>query len=227
MGLFSRSKSKLCFQCTFCVNSFEHIPLADDFVFMKLIPPRSIAKPITSNKCAIQNHKATFDLSMNWDVPLTMDSDSFLLKESLLRIQVFQSSTRGRSHKLGFVDIDLAVFAGESKVTTLIPLEECRFRGVLRCTVSMVQTSGDSTFRVPELPYERVSRSRTNSASKKDDLRVHVISQKDNAWFGRSPLTPSSLPVDSPPQDSAGSPLNTTDIVDELFRERHDLQSMS
>ncbi|KAL0215512.1 hypothetical protein P9112_007696 [Eukaryota sp. TZLM1-RC] len=212
MGIFSKSKTqKLLFRCSLLIHSFERVPLADDFVFLKVKPPRKVSKPSVTARAPIRYNTATFDTEFTWDIPLVMDTSTFLLDSFIIRVSVRHPQKRGSHDRLGYTEIDLAGFAGESGCTAIFPLKECRFAGELRCSISMSQLNGDATYKVP--PHNAIIQEATTSRANELDT-----SHKPQATCIslQSPLTPLALPVDSPPTEGV-SLLKNHDIVDDLF----------
>ncbi|KAL0220653.1 hypothetical protein RCL1_000507 [Eukaryota sp. TZLM3-RCL] len=217
--LFFNKKSAQ-FHCSLTIHSFNHVPLADDFVCLKIKPPRSVSRPHTSPNVPISSSCAFFNTSFNWNIYLNVDSTSLLLDSCIVRISVRQPIKRSSHVRLGFCEIDLAQFAGESNTSFIIPLEDCRFRGTLRCTISLLPLSGVMTFRTPpinssirvEVPVDEKKNTTT-----RNDLRVHLARSGVGEQLFASPLTPANFISDSPP---CGTPTSLNQFVDDLFSDR-------
>ncbi|KAL0212748.1 hypothetical protein RCL1_006374 [Eukaryota sp. TZLM3-RCL] len=194
------SKKTIQFHCSLTVNSFNEVPLAEDFVFFELKPPKSVSRsPIVSPIVPIRSGSANFDEIFTWKLDLRVNSTTLMLESSLLRISVKQRVGRSSHVLLGFSEVDLAQFAGEQNTSFIVPVQECRFLGNLRLTVSMLPISSLMTFKTP--PFSQ------------NVSIVGPIPQDLNSNESKSPIH--SL-FSSPISSFYGTP-NTSNFVDQFL----------
>nr|XP_014348153.1 PREDICTED: protein FAM102B-like isoform X2 [Latimeria chalumnae] len=154
MGFLTRKKS-MKFRVTFELDSLTNIPFMNGILFCKI---RLVDGRFNGNSSReqIRAHSVFWRKSFQFDCQISVRLPSGILNNCICRVSVRKEIKGGKSYqKLGFVDLNLAEFAGSGYTVRHSILERYGTspskadNSILKVAVCMQLLSGDPCFKVP------------------------------------------------------------------------------
>ena len=148
------TKKRFKFQVTLLVDELNAIPMVNGVLHCKLRLKNGTYTNHTTRK-AIDSHCVYWHQRFEFSCKLSADPSTGVLDSCVARLSVRKEVRGGRStNKLGYVDLNLAEFAGSSQTSRHCLLEgyDEKIRldnSILKVVVGMQLLSGDPLFKVP------------------------------------------------------------------------------
>ncbi|XP_059484677.1 EEIG family member 2 isoform X2 [Neocloeon triangulifer] len=192
MMTFMMKKKKYKFQVSLRLDELTAVPFVNAVLFAKvrLLDGGSFRE--TSSREEVTEHAVRWGANFRFVCKMSANISTGILDPCLLRISVRKEVKGGRTfQKLGFIDLNLAEFAGAGEMTRRYLLEgyDTRHRqdnSMLKVTIRMDMLAGDILFKVPTPPVIA-----TNNQEESADLSGGSIAS-GSSGFG-------SLPKKRPP----------------------------
>ncbi|KAK5649557.1 hypothetical protein RI129_000586 [Pyrocoelia pectoralis] len=151
---FMIKKKKYKFQVEFCLEELLEVPFVSAVLFAKL---RLLDGGFQdhSTRVEVAEHAVKWGSRFSFSCKMLANASTGILEPCILRISVRKECKGGRSFtKLGFVDLNLAEFAGAGETSRKALLEGYDNRrrqdnSMLRFSIKMNMLSGDILFKVP------------------------------------------------------------------------------
>lgn len=152
-------KKKFKFDVNFKLNELSSVPFVSGVLFakMRLLEGGSFASYSTREE--VGNHCVKWGKDFNFSCKMTANVSTGVLDACNYRVSIRKETKGGKAHiKLGFVDVNLAEFAGSAFTTKRYILEGYddktvrQDNSILEVAVKMQLTSGDPLFKVPQAP---------------------------------------------------------------------------
>ncbi|XP_067057444.1 EEIG family member 2-like isoform X2 [Acropora muricata] len=152
-------KKKFKFDVNFKLNELSSVPFVSGVLFakMRLLEGGSFAYYSTREE--VGNHCVKWGKDFNFSCKMTANVSTGVLDACKYRVSIRKETKGGKAHiKLGFVDVNLAEFAGSTFTTKRYLLEGYddktvrQDNSILEVAVKMQLTSGDPLFKVPQAP---------------------------------------------------------------------------
>ncbi|XP_031352637.1 uncharacterized protein LOC116177716 isoform X1 [Photinus pyralis] len=151
---FMIKKKKYKFQVEFCLEELLEVPFVSAVLFAKL---RLLDGGFQdhSTRIEVAEHAVKWGSRFSFSCKMLANASTGILEPCILRISVRKECKGGRSFtKLGFVDLNLAEFAGAGETSRKALLEGYDNRrrqdnSMLRFSIKMNMLSGDILFKVP------------------------------------------------------------------------------
>ncbi|XP_065343963.1 EEIG family member 2 isoform X3 [Cloeon dipterum] len=192
MMTFMMKKKKYKFQVSLRLDELTAVPFVNAVLFAKvrLLDGGSFRE--TSSREEVTEHAVRWGANFRFVCKMSANISTGILDPCLLRISVRKEVKGGRTfQKLGFIDLNLAEFAGAGEMTRRYLLEgyDTKHRqdnSMLKVTIRMDMLAGDILFKVPTPPVIA-----TNNQEENADLSGGSIAS-GSSGFG-------SLPKKRPP----------------------------
>ncbi|KAK2565956.1 Protein FAM102B [Acropora cervicornis] len=148
-------KKKFKFDVNFKLNELSSVPFVSGVLFakMRLLEGGSFASYSTREE--VGNHCVKWGKDFNFSCKMTANVSTGVLDACNYRVSIRKETKGGKAHiKLGFVDVNLAEFAGSASTTKRYILEGYddktvrQDNSILEVAVKMQLTSGDPLFKV-------------------------------------------------------------------------------
>ncbi|XP_020610437.1 protein FAM102B-like [Orbicella faveolata] len=208
-------KKKFKFDVNFKLNQLSSVPFVSGVLFAKMRLLEGGNFTSFSTREEVGNHCVKWGKDVTFPCKMTANVSTGVLDTCSYRVSIRKETKGGKAHiKLGFVDINLAEFAGSASFTTkryiLEGYEDKTLRqdnSILEVEVSMQLTSGDPLFKVPYAPsHNQIT---TETAENRAPPSDHPVEDSTNnstagAEAGKSILS-SSPESAAESQDAAGS----------------------
>ncbi|KAL3871473.1 hypothetical protein ACJMK2_039469 [Sinanodonta woodiana] len=155
MMSFMMKKKRFKFQITFDLEELSNVPFVSGILFAKirLLEGGSFiemsSREEVCNNCVKWNFKSRFLCKMS------ANANTGILEPCIFRVSVRREQKGGKAYqKLGFVDVNLAEFAGSGAVNRRFLLEGYNSKNrqdnsTLKVTICVQLMSGDPVFKVP------------------------------------------------------------------------------
>uniref|UniRef100_A0A336LHN2 CSON007938 protein n=1 Tax=Culicoides sonorensis TaxID=179676 RepID=A0A336LHN2_CULSO len=143
------------FSVDFHLEELVEVPFLNAVLFAKVRLLEGGTFQETSKREEVKNHQVKWEQKFEFICKMTANASSGELEPCLLRISVRKEINGGRSYqKLGFIDLNLAEFAGAGITSRRCLLEGYNTRhrqdnSMLRIKVKMTMLSGDILFKAP------------------------------------------------------------------------------
>jgi hypothetical protein len=154
MASFMTKKKKYKFQVGLCVEELLEVPLISAVLFAKIRLLDGGSFQDHSTREEVRDHKVKWGTNFSFPCKMLANASTGVLERCILRISVRKECKGGRSFtKLGFVDLNLAEYAGAGLTYKKALLEgyDARHRqdnSMLKFSISMNMLSGDILFKV-------------------------------------------------------------------------------
>lgn len=207
-------KKKYKFQVNFLLEDLTSVPFVNGVLFAKVRLLDGGTFSEVSKREEVKDHQVQWNLCCKFCCKMSANASTGILDPCCCRISVRRESKGGRSfHKLGFVDLNLAEFAGAGTTSRRYLLEgyDAKHRqdnSILKVTLDMTLLSGDPCFKAPSyresaLPGEKlVDSSKQNSSGS-------VLKKGDNQSTGGGSVASVSSGFGSLPRKQRPSVLNS------------------
>ncbi|XP_058791817.1 uncharacterized protein LOC131664600 isoform X2 [Phymastichus coffea] len=152
---FMMKKKKYKFSVEVSLEELTAVPFVSAILFAKLRLLDGGSFVDNSTREEVQEHTVRWNASFKFICKMSANASTGVLDPCILRISVRKESKGGRSfQKLGFIDLNLAEFAGAGLCRRRCLLEgyDARHRqdnSMLRVAIKMNMLSGDILFKVP------------------------------------------------------------------------------
>ncbi|XP_073243210.1 EEIG family member 2-like isoform X2 [Porites lutea] len=204
-------KKKFKFDVNFKLNELSSVPFVSGVLFAKMRLLEGGSFTSYSTREEVGNHCVKWGMFVSFPCKMTASISTGVLDTCNYRVSIRKETKGGKAHiKLGFVDVNLAEFAGSATTTKRYILEgygdKTQLRqdnSILEVEVSMQLRSGDPLFKVPHAPsHNQVT---TETAENRAPLSDHdsVSTASSGGETGRS-LTKSTSDSASECQETAG-----------------------
>lgn len=155
MAFNFKKKKFYKFSVDFHLEELVEVPFLNAVLFTKVRLLEGGTFQETSKREEVKNHQVKWEQKFEFICKMTANASSGELEPCLLRISVRKEINGGRSYqKLGFIDLNLAEFAGAGVTSRRCLLEGYNTRhrqdnSMLRIKVKMTMLSGDILFKAP------------------------------------------------------------------------------
>lgn len=204
-------KKKFKFDVNFKLNELSSVPFVSGVLFAKMRLLEGGSFTSYSTREEVGNHCVKWGMFVSFPCKMTASISTGVLDTCNYRVSIRKETKGGKAHiKLGFVDVNLAEFAGSATTMKRYILEgygdKTQLRqdnSILEVEVSMQLISGDPLFKVPYAPSHNQVTTETaeNRAPASDHDSVSTASSGGET--GRS-LTKSTSDSASECQETAG-----------------------
>ncbi|XP_032228049.1 protein FAM102B [Nematostella vectensis] len=215
-------KKKFKFDVGFLLNALTSVPYVSGVIFakMRLLDGGSFAD--FSTRKEVQNHCVKWNTNFKFPCKMTASAANGVLDVCRCRVSVRKETKGGKSHiKLGFVDINLAEFAGSGTLTRRYILEgyddktSRQDNSILEIQVTMQLISGDPLFKVPGTPRQsrmNVTETEENRAPQPEATTGPSLSRKSSGEESRKSSFSSNTASATSPVGTAGGTLNDSQL---------------
>lgn len=207
-------KKKFKFDVNFKLNQLSSVPFVSGVLFAKMRLLEGGNFTSFSTREEVGNHCVKWGKDVNFPCKMTANVSTGVLDTCNYRVSIRKETKGGKAHiKLGFVDINLAEFAGSASFTTkrfiLEGYEDKTLRqdnSILEVEVSMQLTSGDPLFKVPYAPsHNQITTETAENRAPPSDPPEHDSTSNQTAGAEAMKSVLSSSPGSvSESQDAAG-----------------------
>lgn len=148
-------KKKYKFSVDFSLDELDKVPFLNAVLFAKVRLLDGGTFQEISKREEVKNHQVKWEQKFEFICKMTANASTGVLEPCILRISVRKEINGGRSYqKLGFIDLNLAEFAGSGMTSRRYLLEGYNTRhrqdnSMLRVAIKMTMLSGDILFKVP------------------------------------------------------------------------------
>lgn len=155
MAFMMKKKKFYKFSVDFHLEELVEVPFLNAVLFAKVRLLEGGTFQEISKREEVKNHQVKWEQKFEFICKMTANASSGELEPCLLRISVRKEINGGRSYqKLGFIDLNLAEFAGAGVTSRRCLLEGYNTRhrqdnSMLRIKVKMTMLSGDILFKAP------------------------------------------------------------------------------
>ncbi|XP_022909177.2 EEIG family member 2 isoform X2 [Onthophagus taurus] len=155
MASFMSKKKKYKFQVDVVIEDLLEVPFVSAVLFAKLRLLDGGSFQDHSTRQEVKDHAVKWGSKFSFPCKMFANASTCVLERCILRISVRKECKGGRSFtKLGFVDINLAEYAGAGEISKKALLEgyDARHRqdnSMLKFSIKMHMLSGDILFKVP------------------------------------------------------------------------------
>ncbi|CAH3025569.1 unnamed protein product [Porites evermanni] len=157
-------KKKFKFDVNFKLNELSSVPFVSGVLFAKMRLLEGGSFTSYSTREEVGNHCVKWGMFVSFPCKMTASISTGVLDTCNYRVSIRKETKGGKAHiKLGFVDVNLAEFAGSATTTKRYILEgygdKTQLRqdnSILEVEVSMQLRSGDPLFKVLYLANNRV-----------------------------------------------------------------------
>ncbi|XP_078384558.1 EEIG family member 2-like isoform X2 [Oculina patagonica] len=209
-------KKKFKFDVNFKLNQLSSVPFVSGVLFAKMRLLEGGNFTSFSTREEVGNHCVKWAKDVTFPCKMTANVSTGVLDTCNYRVSIRKETKGGKSHiKLGFVDINLAEFAGSASFTTkryiLEGYEDKTLRqdnSILEVEVSMQLTSGDPLFKVPYAPsHNQVTTETAENRAPPSDHSEHESANgtTSGAEARKSILSSSPGSVSESHEETAGS----------------------
>ncbi|XP_054157971.1 EEIG family member 2-like [Oppia nitens] len=217
MSFMITRKKSYKFSVVFTLVELSSVPLVNGVLFAKcrLIGGSggggaNFAE--TSKREEVRDHCVKWQTKYSFSCKMSANANTGILESRILRASVRKESKGGRSyHKIGFVDIDLAEYAGAGLLSRRYLLEgyDTKHRldnSTLNVSIEMSLLSGDPCFKTPTQAAHRTS-APLSSSSPKAHKHYDAVGGGGN---GNSVLAAQLTPTSATPPPSTKTTTTTT-----------------
>ncbi|XP_055923325.1 uncharacterized transmembrane protein DDB_G0289901 isoform X3 [Eupeodes corollae] len=152
---FMMKKKKYKFNVEVQLKDLVEVALVNEVLFAKIRLLDGGSFQEYSSREEVRNHRVQWDRSFEFPCKMSANASTGVLDPCFLRISIRKEMKGGRSYyKLGFIDLNLAEFAGSGLTSRRCLLEgyDQRHRldnSMLRVSIKMHMLSGDILFKAP------------------------------------------------------------------------------
>jgi len=198
--LVMTTKKKFKFQVTILIDELNAVPFVTGVLYCKLRLKNGTYTDNTPRE-NVENHCVYWRQRFEFSCKMSADPSTGILDPCLARLSVRKEVRGGRSsNKIGFVDLNLAEFAGSNQTCRHCLLEgyDDKIRldnSILKIVVGMQLSSGDPLFKVPTVQRDVALKLPNNSPDMSTPAR-----DGDSSGFGslsRKPRVKRNDVVDS------------------------------
>ncbi|XP_050507054.1 protein FAM102A isoform X2 [Diabrotica virgifera virgifera] len=178
MASFMTKKKKYKFQVEICLEELLEVPFVSAVLFAKLRLLDGGNFQDHSSRQEVQDHKVHWNANFTFPCKMMANASTGVMERCVLRISIRKESKGGRSfNKLGFVDLNLAEYAGAGMIHKKALLEgyDTRHRqdnSMLKFKIQLNMISGDILFKAPSpsLKHKPVNVEETGPEQRSDEF---------------------------------------------------------
>ncbi|CAH1155224.1 unnamed protein product [Phaedon cochleariae] len=178
MASFMTKKKKYKFHVEICLEELLEVPFVSAVLFAKMRLLDGGSFQDHSSRQEVRDHKVLWGNSFSFPCKMMANATTGVMERCVLRISIRKESKGGRSfNKLGFVDLNLAEFAGAGLVHKKALLEgyDARHRqdnSMLKFKIELSMTSGDVLFKAPSpsLTHKQVKVEDSSNDPRSDEV---------------------------------------------------------
>ncbi|XP_057658468.1 uncharacterized protein LOC130895262 isoform X2 [Diorhabda carinulata] len=178
MASFMTKKKKYKFQVEICLEELLEVPFVSAVLFAKLRLLDGGNFQDHSSRQEVQDHKVHWGANFTFPCKMMANASTGIMERCILRISIRKEYKGGRSFtKLGFVDLNLAEYAGAGLIHKKALLEgyDARHRqdnSMLKFKIELNMISGDILFKAPSpsLKHKQVNVEETNAEQRPDEF---------------------------------------------------------
>lgn len=178
MASFMTKKKKYKFQVEICLEELLEVPFVSAVLFAKLRLLDGGNFQDHSSRQEVRDHKVHWGANFTFPCKMMANASTGVMERCILRISIRKESKGGRSfNKLGFVDLNLAEFAGAGLTHKRALLEgyDTRHRqdnSMLKFKIELSMISGDILFKAPSpsLKHKQVTADDTANEQRSDEF---------------------------------------------------------
>ncbi|XP_070532751.1 early estrogen-induced gene 1 protein-like [Ptychodera flava] len=180
---FIMKKKRFKFQVNFSLEELSSVPFVNGVLFgkVRLLDGGSFSDSSTREE--VCNHCVQWNTRFNFLCKMNANASTGILDPCLCRVSIRKEVKGGKSYvKLGFVDLNLAEYAGASNKSRRYLLEgyDSKHRqdnSILKVTIGMTLVSGDPLFKAPDV------RELAMPGELAQDERFYLLSYKHSDEF--------------------------------------------
>ncbi|XP_075149455.1 uncharacterized protein LOC142223451 isoform X2 [Haematobia irritans] len=152
---FMMKKKKYRFNVEVQLQELENVTLVNEVLFAKIRLLDGGSFQEYSSREEVRNHRVEWNRSFEFPCKMSANASTGVLDPCYLRISIRKEMKGGRSYyKLGFIDLNLAEYAGAGLTSRRFLLEgyDSRHRldnSMLTVSIKMLMLSGDILFKAP------------------------------------------------------------------------------
>lgn len=205
-------KKKFKFDVNFRLNQLTSVPFVSGVLFAKMRLLEGGNFTSFSTREEVGNHCVKWGKNVTFPCKMTANVSTGVLDACNYRVSIRKETKGGKGHiKLGFVDVNLAEFAGSASTVKRYILEGYENKtdlrqdnSILEVEISMQLTSGDPLFKVPYSPSH--NQATTETAENRAPPSDHdSVSDAPGVAEARKSVLSGSQESISENQETAGS----------------------
>lgn len=205
-------KKKFKFDVNFKLNQLTSVPFVSGVLFAKMRLLEGGNFTSFSTREEVGNHCVKWGKNVTFPCKMTANVSTGVLDACNYRVSIRKETKGGKGHiKLGFVDVNLAEFAGSASTVKRYILEGYENKtdlrqdnSILEVEISTQLTSGDSIFKVPYSPSH--NQATTETAENRAPPSDHdSVSDAPGVAEARKSVLSGSQESISENQETAGS----------------------
>ncbi|XP_066252820.1 uncharacterized protein [Euwallacea similis] len=207
MTSFMSKKKKYKFQVEICLEELLEVPFVSAVLFAKLRLLDGGSFQDHSSRQEVRDHKVQWDANFSFPCKMMANASTGVMEKCVLRISIRKESKGGRSfNKLGFVDLNLAEYAGAGVILKKALLEgyDTRHRqdnSMLKFRIQLNMISGDILFKAPSpsLKHKQIAMEDTTTDQRSDEYSSGSLAGSINSGssgFGSLPKKRTPLPTE-------------------------------
>ncbi|XP_060526209.1 uncharacterized protein LOC132701918 isoform X2 [Cylas formicarius] len=231
MASFMTKKKKYKFQVDICLEELMEVPFVSAVLFAKLRLLDGGNFQDHSSRQEVTDHKVQWDANFSFPCKMMANASTGVMEKCIMRISIRKESKGGRSFaKLGFVDLNLAEYAGAGLIHKKALLEgyDARHRqdnSMLKFRIQLNMISGDILFKAPSpsLKHKQITIDDAISDQRSDEFSSGSLAgsiASGSSGFGslpkkRPPLLSSELVIGQTLPESSSNPTSASSIADQ------------
>lgn len=186
MTSFMSKKKKYKFQVDICLEELLEVPFVSAVLFAKLRLDGGGFQDHSSRQ-EVKDHKVHWDAKFSFPCKMMANASTGVMEKCILRISIRKECKGGRSfNKLGFVDLNLAEYAGAGLIHKKALLEgyDTRHRqdnSMLKFRINLNMISGDILFKAPEPPAKPKPLEGPSTDTRPDDFSSDSLAGSINS----------------------------------------------
>ncbi|XP_018578626.1 uncharacterized protein LOC108916712 isoform X2 [Anoplophora glabripennis] len=178
MASFMTKKKKYKFQVEICLEELLEVPFVSAVLFAKLRLLDGGNFQDHSSRQEVRDHRVHWGANFTFPCKMMANASTGVMERCILRISIRKESKGGRSfNKLGFVDLNLAEYAGAGLTHKKALLEgyDTRHRqdnSMLKFKIELNMISGDILFKAPSpsLKHKQVNADDASNEQRSDEF---------------------------------------------------------
>ncbi|CAH1134971.1 unnamed protein product [Ceutorhynchus assimilis] len=205
MTSFMSKKKKYKFQVEICLEELLEVPFVSAVFFAKLRLLDGGNFLDYSSRQEVRDHKVSWEAKFSFPCKMMANASTGVMEKCIVRISIRKESKGGRSFtKLGFVDLNLAEYAGAGLIHKKALLEgyDARHRqdnSMLKFRIQLNMISGDIVFKAPcpSLKHKQIPMDETSNDQRSDEFSSGSLAGSINSGssgFGSLPKKRTPLP---------------------------------
>ncbi|XP_050293145.1 uncharacterized protein LOC126733787 isoform X2 [Anthonomus grandis grandis] len=207
MTSFMSKKKKYKFQVEICLEELLEVPFVSAVLFAKMRLLDGGNFQDNSSRQEVRDHMVHWDAKFSFPCKMMANASTGVMEKCILRISIRKECKGGRSFtKLGFVDLNLAEYAGAGLIHKKALLEgyDMRHRqdnSMLKFRIQLNMIAGDILFKAPSpsLKHKSIPKEDTATDQRSDEFSSGSLAGSINSGssgFGSLPKKRTPLPAE-------------------------------